>query len=103
MRVSELRRIERNIQHLRESRLISQDTPELALSVANMPLLYTHLNDMERICFDLLENYEVVLHDRLYCGEFTTKMDSSMNSAVVRPFSLLVLATPLSSLVDSLM
>ena len=70
LRISELRRIERNIQHLRESRLISQDTPELALSVANMPLLYTHLNDMERICFDLLENYDVVLHDRLYCGEF---------------------------------
>ena len=69
-RIADLRRIERNIKHLRASKLISEDTPDFTLSIANTPLLYSHLNDMEKICLDLERGYDVALKDRLYCGEF---------------------------------
>lgn len=69
-RISDLRRIELNVLKLRQSMLVEESTPTFTPSLEETFQVYTHYNDIERICQDLSIVFQRLTCDFLYCGEF---------------------------------
>lgn len=69
-RISDLRRIELNVLKLRQSMLVEESTPTFTPSLEETFQIYTHYNDIERICQDLSVVFQRLTCDFLYCGEF---------------------------------